>query len=111
MKVEDMPASQFLGRVVWSLLSTWKPATSWYHLLSANDAAFSSHPLNVLGRRVGVFGIHVLGRHAILEQVTQSDRERTEGRVERVYVVERNRAVEGENGVEEDGIDDQSEGI
>jgi len=67
MKVEHVSTSQFLRRIVRSLLPAWKPSTAWDHLFSTNDTAFASHPLYVLGRRIGVFGIHVLGRHAILE--------------------------------------------
>ena len=106
-----MSTSQFLRRVIRSFLPAGKPSTSRYHLLSTNDTTFSSHPLNVLGRCIRVFCVHVLGRHAVLEQITQSDREGTERRVERMYVVERDRAIEGEDGVKEDGIDDQSKSI
>jgi hypothetical protein len=75
MKVEDVPASQLFRRIVRSLSPARYPSAPRNHLFATDDAAFASHPANVFLGSVGIFGIHVLRGHTVLEQVADPRRE------------------------------------
>lgn len=117
VKVKDVPARELLWRVVGSIPNVDRlgsiPCSRLFgdHLLATDDAASAAESSDLVLGRVRVPLVHVTCGRAVANEIAQLAREGTNGRVERVDVVDRQRAKVGKDRVEEETVGDQPERV